>query len=168
MKKSVAIAAILLGTMAPAGAGQMPKYGVTVNAEKNVDFSAFKTYSWTKGQPSHVKAIDAQIVAAVDRELAALGMTKATSGHGDVLATYYSLTRTDANVNAKPDKTGALPQQSVGTLMVGLLDPATRRRLLRLRADKPIATEPAQLEAAINTAVSELFAQYPTKTAKKK
>src|SRR3954447_3930391 len=120
MKKSFVIAGILLGTMVSARAGQMPKYGVTVNAEKNVDFSAFKTYSWTKGQPSALKAIDAAIVAAVDRELAALGMTKATSGPGDVLATYYSLSRTDANVDAKADKTGALPQQSVGTLMVGL------------------------------------------------
>jgi len=167
MNKSFVIAGLVLATMASARAGQMPKYGVTVNAEKNVDFAAFKTYTWTKGQPSAVKAIDAQIVAAVDRELAALGMTKATSGHGDVLATYYSLTRTDADVNAKPDKTGALPQQSVGTLMVGLLDPGSRKRLLRLRADKPINTEPAQLEAAINTVVTELFAQYPTRTAKK-
>src|SRR5690349_21018494 len=107
-------------------AAQMPKYGVTVKAEKNVDFAKFKTYTWTKGQPSHSKEIDADVIAAVDRELAGLGMTKAASGTGDVLVTYYSLSRTDVDLKAKPDATGVLPQYSVGTLVVGLLDPPTR------------------------------------------
>src|SRR5436189_4830016 len=106
----------LSALIAAAPAGQMPKYGVTVTADKHVDFAKFKTYSWTSGQPSADKQIDARVVAAVDRELGLLGMTKATSGPGDVLATYYSLSRTDVNVKAKPDSEGRLPQYSVGTL----------------------------------------------------
>jgi hypothetical protein len=145
--------------------GQTPKYGVTVNAEK-VDFAKFKTYSWTKGQPSPVKEIDATVTAAVDRELAALGMTKAASGPGDVLVAYYSLSRTDVDVKAKPDATGSRPQYSVGTLMVALLDPSTRKRLLRLRIDQPIETESGKLEASINQAVTALFAEYPTRKKK--
>ena len=167
MMKSFAVVAFAIGTMAAAVAGQMPKYGVTVNAEKNVDFSKFTTYTWTPGQPSAVKAIDTQIVGAVDRELAALGMTKAASGKGDVLVSYYSLTRTDVDLKAKADSNGVKPQYSVGTLMVALLEPDSRRRLLRLRADKPIDTEAAKLEAAINSAVTELFERYPTRTRKK-
>jgi Domain of unknown function (DUF4136) len=146
--------------------GQMPKYGVTVNAEKNVDFAKFTTYSWTQGQPSASKTIDAQVVAAVDRELGALGMTKAASGTGDVLAAYYSLSRTDVDLKAKADSAGLRPQYSVGTLMVALLEPGSRRRLLRMRIDQPIDTEPAKLEAAINTAVAALFAKYPTRAHK--
>jgi len=146
--------------------GQMPKYGVTVKAEKNVDFAKFTTYSWTKGQPSADTTIDAQVVAAVDRELGALGMTKAASGTGDVLATYYSLSRTDVDLKAKADASGSRPQYWVGTLMVALLDPGSRRRLLQMRIDKPIDIEPAKLEAAINTAVAALFAKYPTRAAK--
>jgi hypothetical protein len=147
-------------------AAQGPKYGVTVTAEKNVDFAKFMTYSWTAGQPSADKKIDAQIIAAVDRELSGLGMTKATSGPGDVLATYYSVSRTDVNLKAKPDSSGTQPQYTVGTLMVALLEPGSRRRLLRLRVDQPIETEPAQLEASINSAVAALFAQYPTRRRK--
>ena len=60
-----------------------------------------KTYSWTASQPSHIKTIDAQIVAAVDRELSALGFTKAESGKGDVLATYASVSRTDVDLKSK-------------------------------------------------------------------
>jgi Domain of unknown function (DUF4136) len=157
---------MLLSVTYAASAGQMPKYGVKAEVEKNVDFAAFKTYSWTKGQPSAIKEIDAQVMAAVDRELGALGLTKATSGSGDVLAAYYSLSRTDVDVKAKPDAAGLRPQYSVGTLMVALLDPGSRRRLLRLRADKPIDTEPAKLEAAINEAVAEMFVLYPTRQRK--
>ena len=146
-----------------AAMGQMPKYGVTVTADKKVDFAAFKTYSWTVGQPSAVKAIDSQVIAAVDRELHVLGLIKAESGPGDVLATYYSLTRTDVNVNAKPDSNGQFPQYWVGTLIVALLDPTDHRRLLRLRVDQPIEIDPAKLEASIDSAVAALFAKYPTR-----
>ena len=147
-------------------AGQSPKYGVTVTAEKDVDFAKFKTYSWMTGQPSAIKAVDAQIVAAVDRELAALGMTKATSGPGDVVASYYSLTRTDVDLKAKPDALGARPGYSVGSLGVVLLEPASRRRLLQLRVDQPIETEPEQLAATIDRVVAEMFAKYPGRQTK--
>jgi hypothetical protein len=145
---------------------QMPKYGVKVMQEKGVDYAKFKTYTWTQGQPSQDKKIDAAIVSAVDREMAGLGMTKAASGTGDVFVTYYSLSRTDVNLKAKPDAQGSLPHYSVGTLVVGLLDTGTRKRLLRLRVDKPIETEQAKLEATINEAVAALYAQYPTRTKK--
>ena len=166
MMKSCVVIALLAVVSLPIAAQSM-KYGVTVTTEKNVDYARFKTYTWTKGQPSAVTSIDAQIVTAVDRELAALGMTKAASGSGDVLLAYYSLTRTDVDHKAKADSNGMRPQQSVGTLVVALLDPGSRKRLLRLRADKPINTQPAELEAAINAVVKELFEKYPTRTANK-
>ena len=40
------------------------------------------------------------------------------------------------------------------------------RRLLRLRIDRPIEIEPAKLEGAINSAVAEMFAKYPTRRKK--
>ncbi len=76
--------------------------------------------------------------------------------------TYYSVTRTDVDVNAKPDAKGVRPQRNVGTLVVAMLEPASRRELLRLRADKPLDTDPATFEREINAAVAELFAKYPT------
>ena len=138
-----------------------PKYGVKVEQEKNVDFAKFKTYSWTTGQPSVSKQIDGQIVAAVDREMAGAGFSKAASGSGDVMVAYYSLSRTDVDLKAKPDASGARPQYDVGTLMVALLEPSSRKRLVRMRIDTPIETDSAGLEASINRAVTELFAEYP-------
>ena len=110
----------ICAALTAAAAAQMPTYGVRVSIDKPVDFAKFKTYSWTQGQPSPDKMVDARVIAAVDRELSALGMSKATSGP-DVLATYYSVRRTDVNLKAKTESEGRLPQYPVGTLVVALL-----------------------------------------------
>jgi hypothetical protein len=102
---------------------QTPTYGVTVTVAKGVDPAKFKTYSWIKGGPSPDKTVDAQIVAAIDRELPGVGLTKTASGKPDVLVTYYSLRRTDVNLEAKPDSAGRQPQYPVGSLMVATSAP---------------------------------------------
>ena len=159
----LSIAALVLSAVAVAGTSAQIKYGVTVKAEKGVDFSKFKTYSWSNGQPAPNKTIDAQIIAAVDRELKGVGLTKAASGPADVVVMYYSLRRTDVDVKAKPDASGARPQFAVGTLAVALFDPS-KKQLLHMRLDKPIDTDPAQSAAIIDKAVAEMFAKYPTRT----
>ena len=90
-------------------------------------------------------------------------MTKATSGTGDVLATYYSLSRTDVDLKAKPDAQGVRPQYSVATLAVALLEPGSRRQLIRMRADRPIEPDTTKLEGSIKAAVADMFAKYPTR-----
>jgi Domain of unknown function (DUF4136) len=157
------VGAILCASLASVSAAQTPTYGVRVTVSKNVDPAKFKTYSWTKGGPSPVKSVDAQIVAAVDKELKGLGLTMSASGPGDVLVTYYTLRRTDVDLKGKQDAAGTLPQYPVGSLLVAMLDPGTRRRLVQLRTDKPIDLDPAKAESTINAAVAELFAKYPTR-----
>ena len=165
MKLRTTAAMLLAGAIVATGAPGVyaQKYGVTVTADKSTDFAKFKSYVWTPGRPSPDKTIDAQIIAAVDRELAAAGLTKAPSGTGDVTVAYSSVSRTDVDVEAKPDAKGVRPQRSVGTLVVVMLDPASRKELLRLRADKPVDTDPSKSESEINLAVKELFSKYPGK-----
>ena len=149
-------------------AGQQPKYGVTVRVSKAAALAKAKTYSWTASQPSPIKTIDAQIVAAVDRELGALGLTKVASGNSDLVTTYASVSRTDVDLKSEGVKTGQGRQFAVGTLVVDLRDPATRQPLFRVRVDKPIDAEPDKLEAAINAAVTAMFEKYPTRTSTKR
>jgi Domain of unknown function (DUF4136) len=164
--RSAVTTGLLCGMLAAPVAVQTPRYGVTVEAEKGVDFAKFKTYSWTPWEPSFQRNIDAQITAAVDSELGALGLTKAASGSGDVLVSYSSLSRADANLGARSDAGGVPPQSLVGMLRVRMLEPGSRRQVLQLRVDKPIDTEPARLEAAIKGAIAEMFAEYPTRRKK--
>lgn len=139
------------------------KYGVTVVLEKKADFAAFKSYSWGNGQPAATKSADDQIVAAIDKELKALGMTKVTSGPADVQVAYTAVRRTDVDTKAEPTASGALPQYAVGTLSVILTNPTAKENILELRLDKPIDIDAARAEATINAAVAELFTKYPTK-----
>jgi hypothetical protein len=148
---------LLIGASQVVIAGQRPKYGATVQVAKAADLGKAKTYAWTPGQPSADKTVDAQIMAAVDRELTALKFTKLASGPSDVLVTYRSLSRTD--VDLKSSSTNL-----VGTLVVDILEPANRQSLFRVRMDTPIDTERAKLEAEINAAVTTMFEKYPTRT----
>jgi hypothetical protein len=154
---------VLLGVrnVAVVAGAQKMKYGVKVNVVKAAELAKAKTYSWTTSQPSPDRTVDAQIVAAVDRELSVLGFTKAASGTGDVQATYASTRRTDVNLKGKANASGARPAYEVGTLVVDLRDPATQQPLFRVRIDTPITTEPDQAEAAINAAVTAMFEKYP-------
>ena len=165
-KMRLMLGLVVLAASIGAAAAQTTKYGVTVTPEKNVDYTKFHSYSWRRGQPSADKTIDAQIIAAIDRELATIGMKKIESGPSDVAVAYGSLTRTDVNLKAKPDAKGTLPQYPVGTLVVTMSDPASDRRLLRMRVDLPIDIQPGQLESSINQAVAMMFAEYPTRRRK--
>jgi hypothetical protein len=160
------LAVIGLSLLVLGAAGQKTKYGVTVVAKDNVDFSKFATYAWTEGRPSSDKVIHAQVITSVDRELTKVGLSKVESGAPDVLVTYASLTRTDVDLKAKPDAQGKRPEYSVGTLVVRMLDPASRVALLELRVDQPVEIDREKLTASIDGAVAALFEKYPTRRKK--
>jgi len=157
---------VLAGISLPAPdavAGQ--KYGVTVTPEKGVDYTTFKTYSWTDGWPALEKTVDGYVKAALNRELGGVGLKQSTAGPGDVLITYYTVRRTDIDAKAKQPPPGVPEAQlEVGTLVVVFMEPGSRRRLLTMRTDKPVDLDPSKREAIVNEAVTELFTKYPTRT----
>ena len=166
---TVILTTVLLGTGVATGIAQFKPqttYGVTVSESKPDALANVKTYTWTKGQPSPDKAVDAQIVAAVDRELKALGLTKLATGRGDAEVSYASQRRTDADVTQKPSATGTLPTYSVGVLVVQMRD-AAGQMLFNAKVNSPIDTDAAKLEATINAVTTSLFEKYPRPGAKK-
>jgi hypothetical protein len=156
---SFVLIAALVGATGAVLAGQQPKYGVTVKVSKAAALAKAKTYKWVVSQPSFNKEADKQIVAAVDRELQARGLTKTATSPADLAVTYASLSRTDVDLKSK-GKNGQLKEISVGTLVVDVRNPANQP-LFRVRMDTPIDNDPAKLEAAINAAVTEMFERYP-------
>jgi len=163
--KRIAIVALMLFAFALPASGQT-KYGATVTPDKATDFTKIKTYVWQPGWDANDRKAHAQIVAAVDRELKALGLERKASGPSDVIVKYASLRRIDVDLTAKPVADQARRQIDVGSLVVLMLDPASSKELLRARVDKQIELDPAQAETIINSAVAELFAQYPTRVKK--
>ncbi len=155
----VILTAVLFCAFQVLAAGQ-PKYGVRVGTVKPAALTKAQTYTWTVTRPSFNKKVDAVIVAAVDRELLARGLTKAPQGSGDVTVTYSSLGRTDIDTKNVP-KDGAAREFDVGTLVVNMSNPTSRELLFQVRVDTPFQRDPATLEGEINAAVSAIFAKYP-------
>ena len=167
MKYHALAASVLLLLVATPGAGQGTKYGVTTTADKKTDFSKLKTYTWEHGWQAYDKDVHAQIIAAVDRELGALGLSKQESGPSDLVVTYGSLRRIDVDLKSKPtDGNGGRRQYDVGTLVLLLLEPGTRKELFRARVDKPIEGDPAKVQGVIDSTIAEMFAKYPTRAGK--
>jgi len=156
----------MAGVVAAPLAAQTPKYGVTVKADEKTDFSKFKSYTWEHGWQAYDKGVHEQIMTSVDRELSALGLAKKASGPSDLLVTYASLRRIDVDLNAKPTTgEGTRPQYDVGSLVVLLLEPGTRKELFRARVDQPIeAADAEKVKGVVDAAVRDMFAKYPTRT----
>jgi hypothetical protein len=88
----LALAAVALAPAALAQTISMPK--VDLDYDKEVDFSAFKTYSWkdplaaAKDPQMHTR-----IIWYVDRELEKKGLKKVPEGQGQLFVRYYAKAR---------------------------------------------------------------------------
>jgi hypothetical protein len=132
--------------------------------DKHTDFSALHTYAWTRGLASLDPEFDARIVAAIDRELASVGLIRQDSEPADVVVSYGTVRRSDVDVSAKRDRdSGTYPEYSTGTFVVLIRESSSRRELFRARAKVPIDADIAHIEQQIDEIVARIFAQYPTR-----
>src|SRR5258706_12892519 len=88
MKKALFITTVGLLLAAGAALGQDVRY----NFDKNADFSKFKTYKWVaiKDAAKPNDLTDKQIIAAVDSELAAKGLSKVDGDNADLFIGYQA------------------------------------------------------------------------------
>jgi uncharacterized protein DUF4136 len=139
------------------------KFHVNVTVDKDTNFAALHTYAWTSGWIFFSQSLDEQIVAAIDRELTSLGLTKQEGQPCDVLVTYGAVLRTNVDVSAKRRGNLVYPEYPIGTLVVLMVEPFSRRELLRARVEVPVDAEMAQLEQQIDRIVRRIFKHYPTR-----
>jgi hypothetical protein len=134
-------------------------------SDKRIDFSKIRTYTWMDGWPAFDPSIDWQIEGDVDRELAALGLTKLTAEPSDTVVTYAAIRRTDVDVKTRVSPDSDLRREyPAGTVIVVLLDPRNRRELFRGRADMPLQSDPAQTRACrFEPPSTQMFSRYPTR-----
>lgn len=140
-------------------AGQ-PTYGLKIGTVKATALTKARSYTWRITRPAFDPKVDAMIVAAIDRELRARGLTKAASGPGDVSVTYSSLARIDVDTK-DVQKDGAAREFDVGTLVVDITNPTRRELLFHVRVDTPVERDRTALETSINAAVAAIFSKYP-------
>src|SRR5206468_8467897 len=119
--KTLLVATLLCAVALVVPSAYTTKYRVTVTADKQVNFSKLKTYSWLESHFVANEQIEGQIMSAIDRELHDLGLTDAKSGQADVVVTYAAYSRTDVQYKQKQISKDVYPAYPVGILVVSLL-----------------------------------------------
>jgi hypothetical protein len=161
--KSVAI--LLLGFLFTA---QQPAPGnVDSTFDKQTHFAAIRTYAWTSGAHALMPEAHKMIVAAVDKEMAGLGLTQVATG-GDVTLAYYTMTVSNVDLKALDkinDRSAPPPTKELGKLVVVMRNPK-REQVWSAISRAYLDPDRAKLEATIQTVAGRLFATYPTRARK--
>ena len=161
--KSVAL--LLLGFLFTT---QQPAPGkVDSTSDKKTNFAAIHTYSWAKGADALVPEAHKMIIAAVDKEAAAVGLKPVATG-GDVTIAYYTMTVTNVDLKAldkMTDKTAQPPTKELGKLVIVMRNPA-HEQVWSAISREYLDSDRAKIEATIQAVTGRLFATYPTRAAK--
>lgn len=163
---STLLIALMVSLLPPAtGAGTPRKYEVTTRVDKRANFSRLRTYAWERGRPALDPAMHEQVVAAIDRELAALGFTQRQSAPADVMVSYATVQRTDVDLKSKArGRYGERPTYPVASLVVLMRHPVTSRELFLARVAMRIDPSPETFAGTISDRVSKIFARYPSRS----
>jgi len=153
---------------------------ITVEYDKAVDFSRFKTYAIDPVNNSPRPMLRIAIQAAVQDDLGKRGLTKVDS-NPDLYVQMYGAVDTDYTAHYHdPVYGGAIPPINSGitlwhnipgtvtsvvipkgTLVIDLLDANKKELVWRGIAKQKLSDQKEKLVDQVNTAVEKIFAQYP-------
>jgi Domain of unknown function (DUF4136) len=184
----VAIALVITGVSLTAG------IKVKVQEDKTFDFTGLRTFAWkldpngtikilqnTGDDPVQIRAnLEPTVMAAVERELAKKGFTKATSGTPDLLLDYYLLVGPNIQSQYQGQFVGAVPAWGLpdfamsatsykafeqGSLVVDVMSAREQQIVWRVVAEAGIDRQrtAAQREKLISDAATEMFKKFPPK-----
>ena len=185
MQKTRVLAGLVALTLAPSLAmAQKTSY----DYDKSTDFASFKTYTVKPGTPVGQQLIDDRIAAAIDTELAAKGLTKATA-NPDVVVVYHVAFDKQKDIStfssgygggygpygygwgggwAGGTTTTQVRDILIGTLVIDLADAKKNQIAWRGMGVKEVNTQakPEKRDKSITNAVNKIFKNYPPKPKK--
>lgn len=149
----------------------------TVEYDKHVDFSKYKTFAWMKGTPASDPLMQKQIEHAIERVLEAKGLTK-TDGPANLYVVIHVLSKKTRLVDvnnlgysgylwrrrgARYPPTTRLYYIPVATVMVDLLDRGSKKRLWRGVTAQFLRGDPQKVATRIDKATKKMFKKFPPK-----
>src|SRR5215470_2527147 len=165
------LAILVLGASLAAAQPPPDEDKVELEFDKGTDFSAYKTYGWVPFQdPAPNTANHIRVTRAVEKELEAKGLVKATDGRADVFVRYQG--RLEKKIKGTPSKVDSQWQPTnprftvdfskvqIGTLVLELYDGGTRNVVWHARTSSRVAT-PDRIEEQIDAAVKRLLSRFP-------
>ena len=153
---------------------------VQVGADRSVDLTKYKTYTWAQGQGTANPIVHQTVVDAVDRAMAAKGLKKVDTD-ADMTVVMFTAIEHDMHISY-PSWYPGLNSISTGvagggqtwpvtkgTLVVAISDARTKSDLWRGTASDTlnhgptgnIAKDAKSVEKIIKKAVEKMFKQYP-------
>ena len=171
VRHSVGALPIAALVLALGGCGGSMK--VATDFDPSANFVSLKTYSWRAGTPLANQLQSQRVVDAVDAQLKAKGLTRVDSG-GDISVTYHAAA--DKEMNVQSFQTGGyyscwggcststtVTHETVGTLVVDMVDAKTNKMLWRGSATDTVSEDPKENQAKIAAGVKEMFTKFPPK-----
>ena len=161
---------------------------VTVDYNKSVNFSNYKTFAWSEGSGEARNPIVGQMIKdAVERELGVKGLTRVET-NPDLRFSFMAATGLDLQVK-KPDwdseagvvlnsgvyARGVMWDVSIGTLLLDAFDNKTDQMIWRGFAKDTLPQAPGpnpvadakKVEKLVNKAISKMFKKFPAGVAKR-
>ena len=134
--------------------------------DKSVDFSALRTYAWSKGNEAYRPDVHKAIVAAVDAQMSGLGFTQGNAGSANVLVRYDSVRSSDVDLATfeklhKEGKDTAASAKVLGRLAIIFADPKSGATLWTALGRRRLSEDPAKLNDEVKLVVAALFEKYP-------
>ncbi len=169
---------LLVVTFIIASAICTPAQKVKVEVDKSGILSTYKTYAWTKGMPAKNPIVNQLITDAIERQLAAKGLTKVDSG-ADLSILFWAASELDVHVSYAdwgwtPGSGIGIPINQAwnvrqGSLEVDVLERKSLSLLWRGTATDTLSHGPTNdavkdakdVEKTIKKAVEKLFQKFP-------
>ena len=150
---------------------------VTTNSMPGTDFSKYHTYKWVtiEGATQTNQILDAQIKASIDSQLAAKGLTKTDADSADLYIGYQASIDQQKQWNAYgmgggPRWGGGMGTATsstinVGTLVLDMYDPSTKKLVWTGRATKTLDPGNSQekKQKNLDKAMQKLLKNFPPK-----
>jgi hypothetical protein len=156
---------------------------VSYDYDKTANFAGFKTYAHKEGTKVGQPLIDERIVAAIDAQLAAKGLTK-TESDPDVFVVYHIAFDKQKDISTfstgyaggygpygwgwgggMGSTTTQVRDILIGTLVIDVADAKQGKLAWRGMGVKEVKTQtnPEKRDKSINDAVKKIFKNYPPK-----
>lgn len=147
--------------------------GVHVDYDKALDFSQYRTYSWGEGTEAEPEFVERRIEAAIDRELASLGLQK-VEGPADLQVVTHASVEIEKRIDIDSfpywerwhrgsrwaSSVVYVQDVEVGTLIIDLIAGDSGELAWRAIASGAVGN-PEKNEKRINKAVKKMFKRFP-------
>ena len=157
-----ALALLLFAGQPPAGGKVQSEY------DKKADFSKYRTYNWLHAPESYRPKLHDLLVASIDKEMAALGLTRMDTGKADLTVRYLGVrtAQVDLKEVEKLEREGNKEQAKLydmGKLVIVLRESGSDKRLWAATTLEPLSQDEAVRQKTVSDAVAKLFQTYPAR-----